>query len=193
MTDVEFLRFISCVGNHGGLAGMTTLALYAGGKKSDTINISPDTLKKILPELPGLTSLSLSGKKVSAALLTHLANKKFPTAANLTSLSLDTHYSTRPGMLSLLKSTSRLKRLTLTHQVAGNGSILTTLSSALQAARGGGVQLLTELFINGLCYSEYLPVRWSDLARLGILFPELEVCRIQEVCDDRNSGAGRPA
>jgi hypothetical protein len=185
--------FVSWLRYHGALSGVTTLALDSGGRKSETNTISPDGIKDALSEMPALTSLSLSGKKVSAALLANLADTtKIPLAANLTSLSVEAPNAACQGLLSLLKSTGRLKHLTLAHGLLGDGSTLAALAGALRSARGGGVPLVTELVTTGMAFG---PQRlgWSTLGHVGDLFPELEVCRMQEVCDHEYRGFGRPA
>jgi hypothetical protein len=201
MTGDNLLRLVSWLRNPwckmlrdgpNMLPAVTTLALDSGGRKSDTNSIPPDAIEKALSEMSSITSLSLSGAKISAALLTHLATKKIPIAANLTSLNVTAPSAARSGLLSLLKRTGRLKHLTLAHDLACGGSAFAVLSDTLRAERGGGVPLLTKLITTGYsCGSERLG--WSTVVHLGEIFPELEECRLQQVCDNSYRGQGRTA
>ena len=81
IVSAKLLNFVQWLPKHG--EEVEKLGLDTGDKHH---SLSPDVTKKLLPQLPGLTSLDLSGKKVTTALLTVAA--KQPFAARLTSFSL---------------------------------------------------------------------------------------------------------
>ena len=79
-------------------AAVQSLELDVGDKHT---SLAPDVTKRILPRFRGLTSLSLRGKKISAALLAGLA--KQPFAVNLQSFELGDCQAKAPDAIPLLR------------------------------------------------------------------------------------------
>jgi len=172
------LRLVSWLPNP---AGVTRLALDSGDKPGSyhSSSIAPDAIKKALKQLPSLTSLSLSGKNVSAAVVASVT--KLPFAANLTELTLDAQAVKQPAVvIDLFKKTDKLKSLTLSTHLATE-QILAALAASLRAARGGGVPLLRDLHISRLTCSG---CTWNTVAQLGAKFPELETLKVDELRDN---------
>ena len=86
------------------LAAVRTLTLDVGDKSEA---IAPDVVKKALPLFNGLTSLSLGGKKMTAAVLAVVA--KQPYAANLTTFELGNCGAKVNDALPLLANATRLE------------------------------------------------------------------------------------
>ena len=155
-------------------AGLTTLQISAGDF------IAPDAIKKMLSALPGLTSLSLSGKKITNAVLTSFA--KSPAAKNLTTFHLtDVGGSVKPQeAIKLLPLMSRVRVLSVATHLA-NHETLGQISTSIRRARDGGSPLLTELHLTssfgGTC-------TYRSLGELGNLFPELEVLSVASLSDN---------
>ena len=147
-----------------------SLKLHVGDKHNW---IAPDVTKKILPRFTGLTSLSLDGKKISGALLAHLA--KQPFAANLVSFELGGDCTANNNeAIPLLRQASRLEALTISLGYAGNQGFLSSLASSWRTARGGaGTPLLRSLVLTGWSSSCKI-LSGHDFSALPELFPELE-------------------
>jgi len=153
-------------------SGVTTLDVSAG----DTI--TPDAIKKVLSWLPSLTALALSGKKITNAVLTHMA--KQPACKNLTSLSLSTSGSVHAAEASkLLGMTPRLKELSVSSHL-GDENVLSTLARTLRHARNGGCPLLSAL---SMTTSFGGSVTWSSMSKFGQWFPELESLSVSSLND----------
>ena len=142
-------------------------------------SITPDAVKKTISAMPALTSLSLSGKKITNAVLTHTA--KQPGARNLTTLKLtDISGSTHASEAAkLLQVTSKLTSLSIASHL-GNEDTLSGFAHTLRTARGGGSPLLKTLDLTksfgGTC-------TWASMRKFGTLFPELEELHINTVND----------
>ncbi|KAJ1489988.1 hypothetical protein T484DRAFT_1885031 [Baffinella frigidus] len=162
-------------------AGVTKFSLETGD------SLAPDAVKKAISALPSLTTLSLSGKKITGAVLTHVA--KLPAASNLTTLCLDTSGSfsetsqQAPQALKLLKAASRLTTLALPPHLASE-QFLRQLSATHRRGRNGGAPLLTRL---ALTYS-FSTCKYDTLACIGQLFPELEVLDVHNLSDGHFGG-----
>lgn len=145
-----------------------TLALDTGDKH---ISLDPNVVKKALSRFTGLTSLSLNGKKISAAVLAAVA--KQPYVANLASFELGGGCAAKAtAALPLLSLASRLETLQIDNESAT--FVLRSLANAWREKRGGAAQpLLRSLKFVG----------WSSMSKsicpklfceLSELFPELE-------------------
>ena len=145
-----------------------TLALDTGDKH---ISLDPNVVKKALSRFTGLTSLSLNGKKISAAVLAAVA--KQPYVANLASFALGGGCAAKAtAALPLLSLASRLETLQIDNESAT--FVLRSLANAWREKRGGAAQpLLRSLKFVG----------WSSMSKsicpklfceLSELFPELE-------------------
>lgn len=149
---------------------VTTLEVQAGDKHQ---NIPPDVLKKMLPKFAGLTSFSISGKKVSAAVLA-VASKQ-PFAKNLTTFELGYSGAKIMDALPLLSQATKLS--TLKFEIGWSGdetAFLRSLVNQWRERRGGGATpLLTSLECTGWCQG----MSWPCFAGLSELFPELTELR----------------
>ena len=119
-------------------AAITHFEMYTGG----TFHL--DVLKRVLKVLPSLTTLALTGKKVTNQCASFVA--KLPFAANLTSVTLLSSKVTAEGAVSLLGAASQLYSLTI-HSSVFSEFFVRQLSSRLRQARQGGFPLLSRLSI----------------------------------------------
>ncbi len=148
------------------VAAITSLAVDTGGKHQ---SISPDVLKKVLAtSFTDLTSLKLSGKKVTAAVLAVAAKQRW--AANLRSFELGDTDAKPSDALALLSRATRLEELSISQYGFSDG-ILSNLSTSWREARGGGAVPLLRIFNRT---GTFATLAWNDFRRLPELFPELE-------------------
>ena len=155
-------------------AAVTKLTIDAGQ------SIAPDAIKKTLSAMPKLNELSLSGKKITNAVITHLA--KLPAAKTITSFALTSvSGSVKPDeALKLIPLMSGLTSLSLACHL-GRDYVLNGLASNLREARGGGSPLITKLALTASFGGTYT---WSTFQKLGDWFPELEELTFANISDD---------
>ena len=147
------------------LEAVRTLSLQAGDKH---LHFPPDVVKRVLMQLPGLTSLALDGKKVTAACLKLVP----PRAGALKELSLSADSYHPEEAKLVLRSAPNLERLALPAY-----SDMTMACNALQLSRGGGEPLVTELIFKDH-WSSMSP---STFSQLGDQFPELSTLDVHRV------------
>jgi len=136
------------------------------GDKHDSI--APDVLKKALARLTNLKHLSLSGKKVTSAVITVAA--KQPFAAHLEEVAFDSSVESN-DLFPLLSQSCRLQSLTV-HQLCLQDA--RSLARAWRMERGGeAVPLLTKLEVTSRFGSDTSD-SWESFSALPDLFPELE-------------------
>jgi hypothetical protein len=155
-------------------SAVTTFAVDTGE------SISPEAVKRALTAFSSLTSLSLSGKKITDGVLTHLS--KQPATKCLVSLTLSVTGSTHEAAASKLLSTlaAPLRELSISGHLA-QWHMLDQLSRTLRASRHGGSPLLNKL---ALTSSFGRSTTWASISRVGPLFPELESLEVASLADD---------
>ena len=160
------------------VSAVTSLKLDTGDKHR---SIPPDAVKKALPLFTGLTHLSMSGKKTTAALLTVLA--KQPYCANLTSFEIGDCSAKPEDALPVLISATRLHSLKVNFGFGGdNAHFLRSLASGWRLRRGGdATPLLTTFETSG--YSGSL-LSLGTFTALADQFPELSTLRTGLSCSN---------
>jgi hypothetical protein len=170
--------------------------MYTGG----TFHL--DVLKRVLKVLPSLTTLALTGKKVTNQCAVFVA--KLPFARNLTSVTLLSSKVTAEGAISLLGVASQLSSLTI-HSSICSEYFLRQLSSRLSQARQGGIPLLSKLSIQDgyepppptacrACLSAQFEAMWHPWLRRRHRCPsggDFGAWQVPLYCLGRNWSAGR--
>ena len=136
--------------------------------------VSPDSMKKALAQLNSLSSLSLRGKKVSAAVLTKASKQ----AAGLKELILadDADYvrlgqEAEKAFKDLIRSAPMLETLSIPKTIP-----FSWVAAAIKDARNGGDSLITRFESTG-GFGKGI----SDVSRISDAFPEIETLRVDSI------------